>query len=95
MSMTGQNTRLTAMLAVEYRRRNRWKPDKERAYMDACYCLDAPEAIAAGAHENLNGDEWGLDWPPMPMWIPRVPNLELRGDAPQAQVAGTDELEQT
>ena len=81
MSVTGQNTRLTAILTVAYnRRQGGHKPGDGnilKAYMDACYCLDAPDAIAAGAHENLNGDDFGIDWPPMPMWVPRVPNVRI------------------
>lgn len=48
MSMTGQNTRLAAQLVIAYWRRNKWEPAKEAAYMDACYCLDAPDLLAAG-----------------------------------------------
>ena len=71
---TGENTRLSAILLMEQYRRTGNADAARRTWMEAGYCLDAPELIAAGSHErDIFGDS-EEDWLPMPTVIPREPS---------------------
>ena len=85
---TGENTRLSAMLLMEQYRRTGNADSARRTWVEAGYCLDAPELLAAGSHERDifgDGDE---DWLAMPTAIPREPsNVGVSGDAPVSGAA--------
>lgn len=76
--MTGQHPSLsmTLMLALY----DHDMDGAKKTWVDAGYCIDAPEILAAGSMER---DEFGPnedDWLAMPTMVERLsPNVELRG----------------
>lgn len=77
---TGENTRLSAMLLMEQYRRTGNADAARRTWVEAGYCIDAPELIAAGSHERDIFGEGDEDWLAMPTAVQREPsNTEVSG----------------
>ncbi len=69
---TGQNTGLSARLLMEQYRRTGDCSAARCTWVEAGYCLDAPELLAAGSHErDIFDDDPELGWLPMPTMIER------------------------
>ena len=78
--LTGQNTGLSAALLMEQYRRTGSANASRRTWVEAGYCLDAPELIAAGSHERDVFGDGDKDWLPMPTMVLRAPsNAEVNG----------------
>jgi hypothetical protein len=76
---TGENTRLSGILLMEQYRRTGNANAARRTWVEAGYCLDAPELIAAGSHERDIFGDGEEDWLAMPTVVPREPsNVEVK-----------------
>jgi len=81
-TVTGHNTGLSARLLIEdYRRQGAvLTRAAHKMWVDAGYCIDAPELIAAGSHERDIFGDGPDDWLPMPTPVERLSsNVELSG----------------
>lgn len=69
--MTGENEKVSFLLLMEQIRRGVVER-LPKAWVEAGYCLDAPELIAAGSHERDIFGDGQDDWLPMPTTVARV-----------------------
>lgn len=78
--ITGQNPGLAYRILAENFHRLGPAGIGLRPQIDAAYCLDAPDVLAAGSTERYQSDpDDDCDWHDMPTMVYRVPNAELTG----------------
>ena len=77
--ITGQNPRLSYLILAENFHRLGPAGIGLRPPIDAAYCLDAPEVLAAGSTERYQSDPSdNSDWHDMPTMVYRVPNAQAQ-----------------
>lgn len=70
---TGENTKVSLLLLMEQIRRGTVERPP-RAWVEAGYCLDAPELLAAGSHRRDIVGDGEDDWLAMPTTVTREPS---------------------